>query len=398
MEFVVARSKKYSELSIDSLKQSDAAREQAFTQPFAMPGHVHLPKQSFRDNSNLVGPQINAEGVHVWPFDASCPIDVLFLTQTGQNQVRMNRHQYFEILYLCSGTADCHIQDRLLPFNEGDLAIIGSTLYHRIECRSSSPVTIAALFFEPDLIRCDGSSDSVEYVTPFFLQDSEFPHIVPAKTGIPRQVLEMMMCIRSELPASSPIARLAVKTYLKMILVWLVKQYASYTGSVETFQRQQSALERLLPLFRYLGENYGDAIQIHEAARLCGMSESHFMSFFKRVTGRSFMKYLNQYRVERAQLLLATTDEPMTSISQETGFCDQSYFGMMFRKLVGMTPAAYRRRFRTGNTADCGQMLHTPSIASSRFPPLETPRQVLTDISRPRATPNKKPYLHKVGS
>lgn len=394
----MARSKKYSELSIDTPKQKGAAREQFFTQPLAMSGHVHLPKQSFRDNFNLVGPQINAEGVHVWPFDASCPIDVLFLTETGRHNVRMNRHRYFEILYLCSGRADCHIQDRLLPFNEGDLAIIGSTLYHRIECRSSSPVTIAALFFEPDLIRCDGSSDSVEYVTPFCLQDSEFPHIVPAKTGVPRQVLEMMMRIRSELPASSPIARLTVKTYLKMILVSLVKQYASYTGSVETFQRQQRALDRLLPLFRYLGENCGDAIQVHEAARLCGMSESHFMSFFKRVTGLSFMKYLNQYRVERAQSLLANTDEPMTRISHEIGFCDQSYFGMVFRRVVGMTPAAYRRRFRNTNAADCAQIHHTPSVASSRFPLLEAPRQVATDIRRPRATPHTKPYLHKVGT
>ncbi|MHB1936660.1 MAG: helix-turn-helix domain-containing protein [Acidobacteriaceae bacterium] len=394
----MARSKKYSELSIETGKHKGAAREQSSTQPLAMFGHVHLPKQPFRDSFNLVGPQINAEGVHVWPFDASCPIDVLFLTETGRHNVRMNRHRYFEVLYMCSGAADCHIQDRLLPFNEGDLAIIGSTLYHRIECRSSSPVTIAALFFDPDLIRCDGSSDSVEYVTPFCLQDPEFPHIVPAKTGVPRQVLEMMMRIRSELPASSPMARLTVKTYLKMILVLLVNQYASYTGSVETFQRQQRALDRLLPLFRYLGENCGDAIQVREAARLCGMSESHFMSFFKRVTGLSFMKYLNQYRVERAQALLANTDEPMTSISHEIGFCDQSYFGMVFRRVVGMTPAAYRRRFRNANAADCGQMHHTPSVASSRFPMLEAPRQAATEIGHSHARPHAKPYLHKVGT
>ena len=123
MEFAMARSKKYSELSIDTRSHKSTAHEQFPTQSLAMSGHVHLPKQSFRDNFNLVGPQINAEGVHVWPFDASCPIDVLFLTETGRHNVRMNRHRYFEILYLCSGAAACHIQDRLLPFNEGDLAI-----------------------------------------------------------------------------------------------------------------------------------------------------------------------------------------------------------------------------------------------------------------------------------
>jgi AraC-like DNA-binding protein len=77
------------------------------------------------------------------------------------------------------------------------------------------------------------------------------------------------------------------------------------------------------------------------------MSESHFMSFFKQVTGLSFMKYLNHYRVERAQALLTNTDESMADISQEVGFCDQSYFGTVFRKIVGTTPAAYRRRLGT---------------------------------------------------
>jgi AraC-like DNA-binding protein len=259
----------------------------------------------------------------------------------------MNRHGYFEVLYLCSGSAECRIQDRLLPIKQGDLVVIGSALYHRIECRSSSPARIAALFFEPDLIRCDGGSDSAEYLTPFLLQDSDFPHIIPAETGIPSEVLDLMMRIRAELPVTSTRARLAARTYLKMLLLLLVNQYAPYAGMFETFQRQQCALDRLRPLFRYISENCEDPIQVRKAARICAMSESHFMSFFKQVTGSSFMKYLNHCRVARAQALLANTDEPLTSIGQRAGFCSQSYFGFVFRKAVGTTPALYRRRFRS---------------------------------------------------
>lgn len=343
----MVRSKKYSELSIDIKKQKMSTNWWPSTHSRSASSRARLSKMSCKDHFSLVEPQINAEGVHTWTFDDSCPIDVQFLTEDGRQNVRMNRHGYFEVLYLCSGAADCRIQDRLIPFNEGDLAVIGSTLYHRIECRSSSPVTIAALFFEPDLVRCDGGSDSAEYLMPFLLQNSEFPHVVPAKTGIPRQVLDMMLRIRSELPASSKRARLALRTYLKMLLILLVNQYAPYAGSVETFQRQQRALDRLRPLFRYLGQNCGSPIQVREAARICGMSDSHFMSFFKKVTGMSFMNYFTHYRVERAQTLLTSTDDSLASISQELGFCDQSYFGTVFRKVVGMTPATYRRRLAT---------------------------------------------------
>jgi AraC-like DNA-binding protein len=305
---------------------------------------VRVPKNLCEDEFGVVEPQINAEGVHVWPFDPSFPIDVRFLSIGHGHNVRRNRHGYFEVLYLCAGVASLEIQDRSLPLQEGDLAIVGSTLYHRFECRTAPPLTVAVLFFEPDLIRADGGPENAEYLTPFLLQDSQFPHVVPGKKGIPNQVFDLMQRIRSELPATTPRARLSVKTYLKMILILLVNQYSSYAGTVETFQRQQRALERLRPLFDHLEKHYGEPIQVQGAARICGMSESHFMNFFRRATGQSFMAYLNHCRIERAQALLVTTERSMSEISQETGFCDQSYFGTVFRRLVGMTPAAYRRK------------------------------------------------------
>jgi two-component system response regulator YesN len=94
------------------------------------------------------------------------------------------------------------------------------------------------------------------------------------------------------------------------------------------------------------------------------MSESHFMSFFKQTTGQSFMAYLNHCRIERAEALLIKTEKSMSEVSQEMGFCDQSYFGTVFRRLVGMTPAAYRRRFRTGEEAPFKLVDHArPSVA-----------------------------------
>jgi AraC-like DNA-binding protein/mannose-6-phosphate isomerase-like protein (cupin superfamily) len=328
---------------------------------------MRIPRKLCEDQVRVVEPQINAEGIHVWPFDPAFPIDVLFLSSTHGRNVRKNRHDYFEVLYVSAGAASLKIQDRSLPVHEGDLAVVGSTLYHRFECCTPSPFTMAVLFFQPDLIRADGGPDNAKYLTPFLLQDSEFPHIVPAGTGVPDQVFDLMQRIRLELPAPDPRARLAVKTYLKMILILLVNQYASYAGTVDTFERQQRSLERLRPLFEHLEKNFGDSIQVQEAARICGMSESHFMSFFKRATGQSFMAYLNHFRIERAQTLLVTTDKPMSDISQEMGFCDQSYFGTVFRKVVGMTPAAYRSKCRAEPAGQPGGHNHVPTRSLSRI-------------------------------
>ena len=362
----MSKSKKSTLSSIEVGRRVRSAKQPATLSQQNVPRPTQLSGDAYRNHFDLVEPQINAEGVHHWPFDGPCPLDVQFLTVDDDHRVRMNRHDYFEVLYLCSGSANCHIQDRLLPFNEGDLAIIGSTLYHRIECESSVPLMIAALFFKPDLIRCDGASDSTEYLAPFLLQDEHFPHIVPADTGVPRHVLDLMLRIRAEIPATSARGRLAVKTYTKMLLMLLVNQYSSYAGTANTYQHQKQDLERLRPLFRYLGDNRAEPIHVRNASRVCGMSESHFMSMFKRVTGLSFINYLNHFRIECAHSLLANTDQSMAQISQDVGFCDQSYFGTGFRRIVGVTPAAYRRRIRTTSPSNQTQSDHMSPLGKSK--------------------------------
>ena len=76
------------------------------------------------------------------------------------------------------------------------------------------------------------------------------------------------------------------------------------------------------------------------------------MHLFKDVTGQSFVAYLNNFRVARAQELLAFTDQAISEISLETGFCNQSYFGVIFRRITGITPLQYRinhRRAKPGS-------------------------------------------------
>jgi AraC-like DNA-binding protein len=132
---------------------------------------------------------------------------------------------------------------------------------------------------------------------------------------------------------------------MKMLLLLLVEHYANYLGTRDAFDRKQRDIERLGPLFSYLEDNYAQPIQVPDAARVCAMSSSHFMSYFKSVTGQSFLAYLSGFRIAKAQALLSTTDKPIAEISELLAFCSQSYFGKVFHSLVGLTPRAYRRRY-----------------------------------------------------
>jgi AraC-like DNA-binding protein/mannose-6-phosphate isomerase-like protein (cupin superfamily) len=291
--------------------------------------------------------QINAEGVHIWPFEVELPIDVRFLA-IERHPVRMNRHDYFELLYCHSGEVTFQVQERNVTIKEGDLFIIGSTLFHRAIEGGNARTEAVVVYFLPELIYRDGIIDeeATEYLLPFLNQDSSFTHVVPAETGLPSQALHWIEQIHREMPATSSQARLGVKTYLRMILMLLRKHYKDAQRIKGVFIRRQRDIERLRPLFEFIDQHFAERISLQDASTVVGMSSSHFKRFFRQVTGQPFVTHLNRFRVARAQGLLALTDKSIAEVSQEVGFCDQSYFGIVFRKFVHTPPLLYRQRHR----------------------------------------------------
>jgi AraC-like DNA-binding protein/mannose-6-phosphate isomerase-like protein (cupin superfamily) len=293
--------------------------------------------------------QINAEGVHIWPFEGELPIDVRFLA-IERRPVRMNRHDYFELLYCHSGEVAFQVQERNVTIKKGDLFIIGSTLFHRAIENGHARMEVVVVYFLPELIYRDGIIDeeATEYLMPFLNQNDSFMHVVPAETGLPLQALHWIEQIHKEMPALTSEARLAVKTYLRMVLMLLRKHYKDTQRIKGVFTRRQRDIERLRPLFEFIDRHFAERISLADASTVVGMSSSHFKRFFRQVTGQPFVTHLNRFRVARAQGLLALTDKSIAEVSQEVGFCDQSYFGIVFRKFVHMPPLLYRQRHRAG--------------------------------------------------
>ena len=311
----------------------------------------------------IIEPQINAEGKHIWPFDPALPIDIRHLIFDRQGEIRMNRHDYLELLLVHSGEIAFQVQDRSCTFSAGDLFVMGPTLYHRPIRRDGPPVKAVTLFFLPEAIHSrEVGVDEVEYLMPFFGQDASFPHVIPKKSGVPLQVRGLIDQIETELAARSPHSRLYAKTCLKMILALLVRHYAPWLASKKALDRKERDLARLRPLFDYMDGHFQQRINLHEAAGLAHMSKSHFIRFFKQVTSHSFAEYLNHFRIAKAQVLLRTTDKAIAEIAWESGFCDQSHFGTVFRKFVRMTP----QQFRQGAVERAAQ-IHPAEIPMSRL-------------------------------
>ncbi len=289
-------------------------------------------------------PGIDPNGVRVYPFDPTFPIDASFVVVGGPQQVRLNRHDFLEIIYAYSGSTQIQVLQRTLPVQQGDLVVMGPNLYHRILTPANREVRLISLNFQRDLVLSGGSDGEAEqYLAPFVHQGADFPHVISGLKPLSREVFDLIMKIHSELPVRSIVNRLAVKTYLKMLLLQLLRYYSSHVGVLETLDCNERRLRQLQPLFELVGKSYQNSITVADAARACSMSSSNFMKVFKTATGQSFRAYLTGFRIAKAQYLLANSEEALAGISEEAGFCSQSYFGEVFKEIVGMTPSAYRQ-------------------------------------------------------
>jgi AraC-like DNA-binding protein len=287
--------------------------------------------------------QVNADGVHVWPFDPAFPVDALQHSLSGTRPFRMNRHDYFELVYLISGELVWQIQDSFVTQSSGDLFVMTSPKFHRVTERSGPKADVRSLFFDRNLLASAAGSD-FEYLDYLFTQASNQRHLVCTDTNLPREVDSLIREIARELPARSDRARLCVRTYVKMILVLLMDHVAVPGPRQSTASRRQGSLDRLKPLFDMMEHNFAGKISTEDAAEIVNMSLSTFRRTFIQITGESFVQYLNTFRIAKAQKLLASTDMPISEVCLEVGFCDQSYFGMIFRRLTQMTPRGYRQK------------------------------------------------------
>jgi AraC-like DNA-binding protein/quercetin dioxygenase-like cupin family protein len=315
-----------------------------------------MPNLSSPENSSrweradaIIEPQIDNEGIHRWPFDPLFPIDVRFFIFGPGGGVRMNRHDYLEILYIIHGEVKFQIQQRSITAQTGDLLVIGSTFFHRPIKANTASAKAVALYFKPEILRTgDAGGEDFDFLVPFMAEDGNFSHVVAAASGAPAEIFNFMKRIHSQLPAHSSRDRLTVRTFLRTMLILLVNHYSDLQLNLDAFHRRQDDIERLRPLFDLIDRSLESVITVKQAAACAHMSKSHFTRFFRRVTGQPFVTYLHHLRVAKAQTLLTATDRSIAEIGQEVGFCDQSYFGLIFHKIAGRSPRQFRNESRSG--------------------------------------------------
>lgn len=93
----------------------------------------------------------------------------------------------------------------------------------------------------------------------------------------------------------------------------------------------------------HIEANLESKLKVRELADLVSVSRGHFSRAFKRTLGLPPMAYVMLRRIERAKALMTSTTQLLAEIALICGFADQSHLNRTFRRIVGESPARWRR-------------------------------------------------------
>jgi AraC-like DNA-binding protein len=108
--------------------------------------------------------------------------------------------------------------------------------------------------------------------------------------------------------------------------------------------RESGEKDPVAQSINFMLENLTRKLKLDEIALETSLSASHYSRLFQNRTGHSPIDYFIQLKIQRACRLLDNSGWLIADVSREMGFDDQFYFSRVFRKVMGMSPAEYRKR------------------------------------------------------
>ena len=121
-------------------------------------------------------------------------------------------------------------------------------------------------------------------------------------------------------------------------LIYLVTCLTRLVNKTQT----NLSTDTIAKAINFIQNHYQSDLTLAEVAATVYLSPYYFSRLFKRTTGINFSQYLTKIRIDAAKDLLRKSNSSIKEIAQTVGYADPGYFGLVFKKVVGVPPGQYR--------------------------------------------------------
>ncbi|WP_430610142.1 AraC family transcriptional regulator [Enterococcus sp. DIV0876] len=253
-------------------------------------------------------------------------------------------HKEIEIIYAKRGTVNIGVDDTIVELQEGDLYLFASGQPHYFLASPESERYVYQFdlkLFEEALLRESETS-------LLMLFEEGEPHSRAWPDSFTEKITDLLIELY-QLEEEN----VRGKRYLMMGLLYQIigECYQSLPkrqkirGSLKRSAAQyKETLQRLNQVFEYIESHYQDVLTMEETARYVGFSPHYFTRFFKTNTGKTFMQFLTEYRINQAKFILANQKIPMAEVAEKAGFASVKTFHHVFKETVGQSPLQYQKQ------------------------------------------------------
>lgn len=256
--------------------------------------------------------------------------------QVVVNQAFWHFHPEVELVYVNKGKGKVHIGNHLSYFNNSQLLLIGANLpHHGFSDRLTTKGSETIVQFKP------------EFLGNTFLNMPEMKTIASlferAKKGV-------MYKNETKKHVGPKIQKLLEYDGLKRITMLLEilnemaisNDYTLLNVDGYAFEATLQDSNKIDIIFKHINSNFERQIPLEEISSKASMTVPAFCRYFKKATGKTFTKLVNEYRVVHATKLLSESNSSITDICFECGFNNFSHFNKSFKEITGKSASKYR--------------------------------------------------------
>lgn len=255
-------------------------------------------------------------------------------------------HPELELHYVIKGEGVRFIGDNISNFTAGEMILLGENLPHTWRCKDeylqNNPdlnVEAMVIQFLPDCLGKYLLNLPEAYLIPKLFEKAKSGMVINGKAK--DKLAELM---RSSIEATNLDRIIILLTILKTLAE--TDEYSGIvTGKNTFYQSNESETQRINKICTYTMTNYKKDITLEEIASLSNLSITSFCRYFKLMTKKTYYDFLIEIRVSHACRFLIENKLPTEMICFDCGFNNVSNFYRHFKKVTGMTPLDYKRKY-----------------------------------------------------
>jgi len=250
-------------------------------------------------------------------------------------------HPEIELVYVNGGAGKRQVGSHISYYTSGSVILVGSNLPHcgfTDENTGNKKETVIQM--RPDFLGAD-----------FFglAEMKNIQHLFNrAKTGLvfigatKKRLGDKIELMENQLPFERLLTLLSILHEMEQATEFKVLNAEGFSMDM-----QMQDNDKINIIFNYVKDNFQEQITLDQVADLVSMTIPSFCRYFKKITHKTFTKFVNEYRLVHASKLLAEKPISITEVCFESGFNNFSYFNKTFQEFTGKSASQYRKEHRS---------------------------------------------------